>query len=74
MLPNDRDAIKTALRCCNHGDLAHPRIIRIANTAHIEKIYISEALAEEARKNPNLELVGKPEPFPFDERGNLTDF
>lgn len=74
MLPNDRDAIKTALRCCNHGDLAHPRIIRIANTAHIEKIYISEALVEEARKNPNLELVGKPKPFPFDERGNLTDF
>lgn len=74
MLPNDRDAIKTALRSCNHADMAAPRIIRIANTAHIEKIYISTALMEEAMANPNLELAGEPMPFPFDEEGNLSHF
>ncbi len=71
MLPNDRDAIRTALRGCNHADMDNPRIIRIANTAHIEKIYISTALMEEAKSNPNLELVGEPMPFPFDQEGNL---
>lgn len=74
MLPNDRDAIRTALRSCNHADMDAPRIIRIANTAHIEKIFISTALLEEAEKNPNLKIVGKPAPFPFDEKGNLTYF
>lgn len=74
MLPNDRDAIRTALRSCNHADMENPKIIRIANTAHIEKIYISTALMEEAEKNPDLELVGEPEPFPFDEEGNLLYF
>jgi len=74
MLPNDRDAIRTALRSCNHADMDDPKIIRIANTAHIEKIYISTALMEEARKNPNLELIGEPMPFPFDEEGNLLYF
>lgn len=74
MLPNDRDAIRTALRSCNHADLDNPKIIRIANTAHIEKIYISTALMEEARSNPNLELVGEPKALPFDEEGNLSHF
>lgn len=71
MLPNDRDAIRTALRSCNNADMENPRIIRIANTAHIEKIYISTALVGEAKDNPSLELVGEPQPFPFDEEGNL---
>lgn len=74
MLPDDRSAIQTALRSCNHADLQNPKIIRIANTAHIEKFYISEALAEEANRNPALVLIGRPEPFVFDENGNLTTF
>lgn len=74
MLPNDRDAIRTALRSCNHADQDDPKIIRIANTAHIKKIYISTALIEEAKKNPNLRLIGEPKPFPFDEEGNLIYF
>lgn len=73
ILPNDRDAVKTALRSCNHANMDNPRIIRIANTAHIERIHISTALVKEAKRNPNLELVGEPKPFPFDKEGNLTD-
>ena len=73
VLPNDRDAIRTALRSCNHADMDNPRIIRIGNTAHIERIHISTALVEEAVRNPDLELVGEPKPFLFDGEGNLMD-
>ena len=68
---NQEDAIKAALKCCVDVDRSNPRIIRIHNTLDLEEIYISEALLEEARKYPEIEILSDPEPFAFDENGNL---
>ena len=38
---------------------------------HLEEIYISEAMIEEAKKNPAVEIIGEPEDWGFDENGNL---
>ncbi|BDF57404.1 hypothetical protein CE91St36_02210 [Christensenellaceae bacterium] len=71
VMDNDRDTIALGVKCCNKIDYANPRIIRIKNTAHIEQIYISQALMEEARANPNIEILEEPQPFAFNEEGNL---
>lgn len=74
IMPSDREAIMTALYSCNNADRSNPRIVRIANTAQIEEIYISEAMVEEAKANPNIELISEPAPFDFDKDGNFTGF
>jgi len=71
ILPNDREAIQCALRCAVGADRAHPRIVRIADTLHIEHLLISEALLDEARANPSIEILGEPAYLPFDNNGNL---
>ena len=35
------------------------------------EMYISEAMLPEAQANPNIEIIGEPEEFKFDENGNL---
>ena len=71
VLENDRDAIALALKSCNEIDKNNPRIIRIKDTMHIDEILVSEAIIEEAQNHPNMEVLSKPEEFPFDSEGNL---
>ncbi len=68
---SDQGAIRLAVRICNEIDKAHPRIVRIANTMEIGHIWVSEALIDEVKAHPNMELEGEPEEWPFDEKGNL---
>jgi hypothetical protein len=44
----------------------------IPNTLEVAELWVSAPLAEEAKGNPNLELVGGPVPLPFDAAGNLV--
>jgi hypothetical protein len=71
ILDSDREAVQLALRTCTGGDPEHPRIIRIADSLHTETILISTALQGEAEAHKGLEILGGPEPWPFDEEGNL---
>ena len=68
---SDEDCIKIALRTCNFIDRANPRIVHIEDTMRLEEIFISEAMLEEARNNPHVEILSEPEDWPFDEQGNL---
>lgn len=68
---SDKLAVQLALRSCNMIDKEHPRILHIQDTMHIEYIEISEDMLEEARNNPNIEALGEPEDWKFDENGNL---
>jgi hypothetical protein len=68
---NDREAIQLALRTCVDYDRDRPRIIRIADSLHTETISISEAMEGEARADKRLEVLGRPEDWPFNEEGNL---
>lgn len=67
----DENAIKLAVRVCNMIDKQNPRIVRIANTMELSHIWVSEALVEEVKNNPHLELDGELEDWGFDENGNL---
>ena len=68
---SDEDCIKIALRTCNFIDREHPRIVHIQDTMRLEEITVSEAMLEEARSNPHVEILSGPEDWPFDEQGNL---
>jgi hypothetical protein len=70
ILESDREAVQLGLRTCIGGDPASPRIVRIADSLHTETLAISESMEEEARAR-GLEILGGPEPWPFDGDGNL---
>lgn len=72
VMPNDVCAVKMALQTCmenEHG--AGYRMVWMKNTLHVASFYISEALLEEARRNPDLTILGEPEAVPFKENGNV---
>jgi hypothetical protein len=72
-MPSDQRAIQAAVKTCNVPDLARLRVVRIPNTLHLEFIEISEAMLDEAQRNPQISVLGEPKPWPFDAGGNLTD-
>ncbi len=70
-LENDQQAISTALTSCNKIAPHQARIVRIKNTAELDKISISEPLLEEAKQNDNIEILTDPSPMKFDGEGNI---
>ena len=71
MFDSQKLAIQAAIKTLNGADLEHLRIVRLKDTLHTEYIEISEALMQEARENPEVEIVSEPAPLVFDEDGNL---
>lgn len=71
VMDNDREAIQLAMQSCYTGDFSGLRIIRIPDTAHLEEIEVSEAMLEEVKNNPKLEILSPPADWGFDEDGNL---
>ena len=71
ILANDKLAIQAAIQTCCQIDYAHPRVIRIKNSLSLEEIYISEALVEEAKKNPRIKILEEPKDMVFDQTENL---
>lgn len=72
VMPNDECAVKMALQTCMENDRARGyRVVWMKNTLHLESFYISEALLEEARQNPDITVCGEKEPVPFNEMGNV---
>jgi hypothetical protein len=41
------------------------RVARVTDTMRLEELYVSEALVEEARERPDLEVIKEPEPVEF---------
>ncbi|MCX8170873.1 MAG: nickel-dependent lactate racemase [Candidatus Bathyarchaeota archaeon] len=75
-LPNDRDAILMAIRCCGPIDPQKAKIVRIKNTLELEYMWISESLYEAVKRDKDLseslEILGEPEEMQFDVLGNLA--
>ncbi len=69
-LATDREAISVALRAAAPDGMG--RICWIKNTAELAEFWVSEALLPEVRQNPHLELLSDPQPWPFDEAGNIA--
>ncbi len=75
-MPNDRDAIATAIRISGPIEPTQARIVRIKNTQELEKIWISETLAEQIGESNsltnNIELIGDLHEMQFDVLGTLA--
>lgn len=71
VVDNDKVAIQTAINGCMGIDYDHPKMIWMKNTLDIGRIFISEALLEEAKKYPEIEILGQPFAMQFRENGDL---
>ena len=74
IMETDKLAIMAAIRTCNALDMGKLRVVRVPNTLHIGEISISEALLDEARANPDIEILSDPEPMQFDASGTIAEF
>ncbi len=72
IMKNDRETIQVCIQTCVEVDKKNIRLIRIQDTLNLEYIWISEAMLAEARANPEIEIVGEPEPIPFDADGDIA--
>jgi hypothetical protein len=69
--PTDRECIENGLRTCWQPNLPALRMAVIPNTLELAELWVSPALADEARQNPHLQVAGEARPLPFDTAGNL---
>ncbi|CAG7604536.1 hypothetical protein PAESOLCIP111_00710 [Paenibacillus solanacearum] len=70
-LENDLYAIKAAVKTCNILDYTTCRLVRIQDTLHLGEIEISVNLLEEAKRNPDIEVLSEPYDLAFNSEGNL---
>ena len=70
VVASDREGIEAGLSTAGVADPAAARVVRIANTRDLERLWISEALLDEAGA-AGLEIEEGPFEMVFDEDGNL---
>lgn len=73
IMDNDRLAVQGSIKTCNILDTTQVRMVRIPNSLHVEKIYISENMLEEANQHPDITVLGEAEEIGFDEQGNILN-
>ena len=71
VLASDRLALQAAVYATVGGDPQAPRIVRLSDTLHVDRISVSEALLPALAGDPRFEVLGPPAPLPFDAAGNL---
>ena len=73
VLKHDREAIQVCIKTCTDLDPRGIRIVRIANSAEVEHIQLSEVYYDEVKESSKLVIESDPEEMPFDHQGNLMD-
>lgn len=74
IMSSDKTAFQAAVKTCIILDgRTEARVVRIANTLHIDEIFISENMFKEAQDNPNIDILSEPQQFDFDGNNNLKD-
>lgn len=71
ILKNDYWAIAACIRGSVEVDREKIRMVRLKNTLEIFEYEISEAMLEDARSNPNIEILSEPYELCFNDDGNL---
>lgn len=66
-MPTEELAIAAALTMCASVDLAEARLVRIQNTLRLGRMWISEAMLEEAEDDERLRVLEEPGPLRLDE-------
>lgn len=67
----DRECVEQCVQTCWQPIAEELKFAVIPNTLEVAELWVSPALAEEARRHPHLELVGGPTELPFDANGSL---
>jgi len=70
VVATDREGIELGLSTAGVADPSAARVVRVANTRDLERLWISEALLEEAH-TAELEIEKGPLAMTFDPAGNL---
>jgi len=70
----DRECLSACAQTTGSVSESELRIVRILNTANLEYLQASKALAAEIAANPMLSRISAWQPFAFDASGNLEDF
>ncbi len=71
---NDKEAILTALSCCNRKiTMDDAKVAYIKNTLEVKELLVSEALLEQVKERDYVEIIGE-ECLDFDEQGNIIKF
>jgi hypothetical protein len=68
----DREAISAAFETSGVLNVEDLRLVWIKNTLELEYLFASQALLEEVRANPRLEVLGELSVLSFDQSGNLV--
>ena len=68
---NQELAIKAGIKTLIGSDKNRLRIVRITDTLHLEKIWVSEAILDDVRSNPNFEVLEDAMPLNFNKNGDL---
>ena len=67
----DREAVAAAIQTSGVRDPHEVRLAWVRDTAHLERIAVSEALLDEVRAGETLRPAGPLFPLPYDENGDL---
>nr|MBA2753088.1 hypothetical protein [Chloroflexia bacterium] len=70
---NDRQALAIGLACCVKVRPETARIVRIADTKHLDRLWVSEPLLADLAASSEIEPLGDPREIAFDDAGMLTD-
>ncbi len=70
--PTDRECIECGLETCWQPNLAKVRFALIPNTLEVSELWVSQALADEARSIPHVQIGGPSMSLPFDSNGSLN--
>jgi Lactate racemase N-terminal domain len=73
-LPNDREALSTAIKCVGLIPVDKLKIVRIRNTARLEEVEMSAAYLPELENRDHIQILGGPRPLEFNADGYLNAF
>lgn len=71
VMRNHQECIQVCLRSCVGTKRERPKVVRIEDTLHLEKIWLSEAYWEIAKRTDGVVIEGEMTEMKFDEKGNL---
>ena len=68
----DKQILETALKTIGLVEPENAKVIHAYSTLHMEYLEISQSLAEEVSQRKDIEILGKPHSFIFDNNGNFV--
>ncbi len=71
--PTDRECLAAMMPTVGKLDLGDVTICRIRNTMEVNRAQVSENLLPVIKANPLCEILDGPQPFEFDDNGDLTE-